>query len=433
MLTAPFLTKLDPRGAVKGSRDPLGVQPIWTRFGRHVVGNLTTVTTSVRDFTTLLLGYHFAELVAADAPGSELATFLKWEQLAAYARANVNKDFVFRGIERVQKALSDGSRVSISEDQASQILANQKIYGLWGLYTVAARSSGLLEGDPTRLTNAGRELVEGFYLPLLDEQGGARITKRVTEILRQRSTRIDVAGTDRRMLEAVARVLKRRLLAKERDVFRAHLLFGGPDDRTGGLQQLLASLLVDTTKDRGFAWSSNALAALERRSLASGDDDHSLAFRLGRIRACEAVIAPSTALFIHLLGMDGKAITDAADRLRNEWGARVAMLPISEIRELERELGGSDPVAGKRWVAIANAAAAGEYGNLVELLVEQNRVVMGARGSAAWVEVRDGRFHVRFHEERGNLPRGNDLADMWRHSYFLDALRAVAGQIEGTT
>lgn len=87
MLTVPFLTKLDPRGAVKGSRDPLGVQAIWTRFGRHVVGNLTTVSTSVRDFTTLLLGYHFAEVLASDSPGSELATFLKWEQLAAYARA----------------------------------------------------------------------------------------------------------------------------------------------------------------------------------------------------------------------------------------------------------------------------------------------------------------------------------------------------------
>jgi hypothetical protein len=163
MLTIPFLTKLDPRGAVKGSRDPLGVQPIWTRFGRHVVGNLTTVSTSVRDFTTLLLGYHFAEQLAAESPGSELSTFLKWEQLAAYARAAVNGDTAFRGTERVQKALSEGGRVSISDDQASQILADQKIYGLWGLYTVPGRSSGLLEGDPARLTPAARALVEGLY------------------------------------------------------------------------------------------------------------------------------------------------------------------------------------------------------------------------------------------------------------------------------
>src|SRR3989442_15950904 len=36
MLTTPFLTDLDSRAAVKGSRDPLGIQQIWTRLGRHV-------------------------------------------------------------------------------------------------------------------------------------------------------------------------------------------------------------------------------------------------------------------------------------------------------------------------------------------------------------------------------------------------------------
>src|SRR4051794_147638 len=104
-LLEPFLTDLDSRAQVKGSRDPLGAQPIWTRFGRHVVGNLTTVSNSARDFTTLLLGYYFAEQLAKQAePGSELSTFLKWEQLAAYARAYHNKDVAFRGTERVQTA-----------------------------------------------------------------------------------------------------------------------------------------------------------------------------------------------------------------------------------------------------------------------------------------------------------------------------------------
>ena len=46
MLTTPFLTDLDSRAAIKGSRDPIGVQPIWARLGREVVGNLTTVSTS---------------------------------------------------------------------------------------------------------------------------------------------------------------------------------------------------------------------------------------------------------------------------------------------------------------------------------------------------------------------------------------------------
>lgn len=429
MLTVPFLTKLDPRGAVKGSRYPLGVQAIWTRFGRHVVGNLTTVSTSVRDFTTLLLGYHFAEVLASDSPGSELATFLKWEQVAAYARARVNEDFGFRGTERVQKALSEGTKIAISDDQASQILANQKIYGLWGLYTVPGKSSGLLEGEPTRLTPTARDLVEGFYLPLLESSGGARVIKRITEVLRQRGTRIDVAGADQRWLEAVAAVLKPKLLAKERDVFRSHLLFGGPEDRTQGRQRLLAALLAETAVNEDFSWSPRVLSDLEARAAAAGDGGHSLAGRLRRIRACEAVIAPSAAVFIHLLGMDGKPVADGAGRLQKEWGGRVALIPVDEVKELETELGGGDAATGKRWVTIAEAMAAGDYRALLELLIEQNRVVMEARGSASWIEVRDARFHVRFHEERGDLPRREDLATMWRHSYFLDALRAAVAQI----
>lgn len=45
----PFVTDLESRAASKGSGDPLGAQAIWTLLGRHVVGVLTTNTTSVRD------------------------------------------------------------------------------------------------------------------------------------------------------------------------------------------------------------------------------------------------------------------------------------------------------------------------------------------------------------------------------------------------
>jgi hypothetical protein len=36
-------------------------------LGRHVVGNLTTVSTSVRDFTVVLLGFHLVERASAES------------------------------------------------------------------------------------------------------------------------------------------------------------------------------------------------------------------------------------------------------------------------------------------------------------------------------------------------------------------------------
>lgn len=213
MLTTPFLTDLDSRAAVKGSRDPLGIQQIWTRLGRHVVGNLTTVSNSLRDFTTLLLGYYFAARLADElGPGTELATFLKWEQLAAYARATANEDWAFRGTERVRKNLSESPPVTLSDDSAAQILGNQRIYDLWGLYSMPGRASGLIDGEQPRLTPPAVEFVESLYLPILEE-GAGKDARRIQDALRGRMARIDVKGSDAPMIKAVGTVLRQRLTA----------------------------------------------------------------------------------------------------------------------------------------------------------------------------------------------------------------------------
>ena len=84
-----FLTLEDPRAQIKGSRDPLGVQTLWSGFGRHVVFILTTVTNSLRSVTVLLLGRHLSSILAdREEIGEEgaLEVFLRWEQVAGYAR-----------------------------------------------------------------------------------------------------------------------------------------------------------------------------------------------------------------------------------------------------------------------------------------------------------------------------------------------------------
>ena len=75
----PFLTDIDSRAAIKGSRDPLGAQTIWTLLGRQVVGGLTTNTTSVRDFVVLLLGHWFIDkLDEAGSREEALPVFIRW-------------------------------------------------------------------------------------------------------------------------------------------------------------------------------------------------------------------------------------------------------------------------------------------------------------------------------------------------------------------
>ena len=106
-----FFTLEDPNARIQGSRDPLGVQPIWAAFGRQVVTNLSTVSTSVRGFTTLLLARFLTEKMMDKGMAGEedaLPIFLRMEQIAAYARhVGHGVDGDIRGIERVKRSVEE--------------------------------------------------------------------------------------------------------------------------------------------------------------------------------------------------------------------------------------------------------------------------------------------------------------------------------------
>jgi hypothetical protein len=442
MLTQPFLTELDSRAAVKGSRDPLGVQSIWSRFGRHVVGNLTTVSNSVRDFTVLLLGYYFAERVAEEGrTESDLATFLKWEQLAAYARAHVNKERAFRGTERVWTRIGEGERVRIGTDSGCQILGNQKIYGLWGLYSVPARASGLLEADPARLTAPARELVERVYLPIFAE-AGLRDARAIVERLLPDEYTLDLRerSKDVPVLEAVAKVLK-RTRAREREVYREHLLYGGPEDGsstrgTRGAQRAFAEVLAQTLDDPEWDLSPASIGELASRARGLGSAGEALAYQLERIRTCELLIAPAVAFFERVLGCDRQTPKEIADGVREQWGRaprETIDLGATEALEADLRTWVDDAESSARWLRLARAFHAAQYEDALSLVLEQNAAVMKARSAAApWAVVRDGMLQVRFRDaELSDLPEATELPEYWRHAYFIASLRDVALSLRG--
>jgi len=429
----PFLTALDSRAAVKGSRDPLGIQAIWTRFGRHVVGNLTTVSTSVRDFTVLLLGYHFAERVAASGEtGTELATFLKWEQLAAYARGHVNEEYGFRGTQRVMRRLAEGNRMTISPDREHQILANQKIYGLWGLYTVPARSSGLVEPDSHRLTPVAHEFVQANYLSQLAKRGLGN-GEQIVRMLGREQYHLHVDKRDADLLKAAASMLRSGLSEVEREFYREHLLLGGPEDRTRGLQRSFVDLIQPTLTEEDFAFDPVAVHALARESRRDGGEDDELAHRLDRIAVCETLVAPSSALFSFLLSYHGADIGEIARDIRLAWGERLPHIDPEPIADLRAEIASAyDAEVAERWLQIGAGLHQGEYERAVELLLLQNGQVMAWRGgSAPWAELRKGKLHVRFRDESGFLPKRDELPRLWRFSYFLDSVHSMARTLSG--
>lgn len=436
LLATPFLTENDPRLPYVGSRDPLGVLAIWTRVGRTCIGNLTTNSNSVRNFKVLLLGCHFARLVA-DERGreEELPTFLRWEQLAAYARAQVLKETGFRGVERVRVRLTNGEALRLGLSESEQILSDQKVYGLWGTHTVPAEASGLLEREPLRLTAAAHDVLEHVYLPALS-RAGADGVRTILEYVSKEGAALRLGRpTEVRLLKAIAGVLE-RLDPREVELFQRHLLHGGPNDAdpihgTNGRQKLLAELLeASVPEDDEWRPSPGAVSALARQAARRGATGLDLAEHLERVRACEAVLAPAVALFVYLLQSSGQSLDTLAERLDQHWGKTLtSTLPLARLIELAPLIkeGTSTAEAARSWHGLAQALHAADHRRALELLLELHAAVMKAREAAPWCVLEGSKLRVDQSDDlEGELPTREELPELWRHGYFLSSLRRIA-------
>lgn len=420
-----FLTLEDPRAQIKGSRDPLGAQALWAAFGRHVVRNLTTVTTSVRNFTVLLLGRYLAQqLVESERAGEEeaLDIFLRWEQVAGYVRQDAFAvGGEIRGIERVQRNLAEhGRNVPIGLEPGELILSDQRTYGLWGLYTVAARVSGLLPDGPLGVTPACREALDEIYLPRLG-RGLAPLLKLVRAGGKLR------LGKGEPLYDGVAAMLVPELKPREVEFYGSWLRDGtGVQGAPPGRQQTLARLLA-TTLDLAEPIGRASVLALAKAARA---EDEALAVWLERIAALEAILAPAEALFDHVIARSGQRLEDLGRKIGSHWGKIVPNLDEASFADLTPELA---KVAGPDLFPLIErehaALAGGDYAAAIRHLLDWNALVMRVRGGGPWAVLEHGKIDVRYLGPEWLLPEREELPALWRNTYFLESLRQITAQL----
>ncbi|GAA4562756.1 hypothetical protein GCM10023176_05160 [Micromonospora coerulea] len=417
---ALFLTDLDPRARVKGSRDGLGAQAVWSATGRPLIGNLTTVTDSLAGFTTLLVGLRLAELASSDELDNTPNAFLVWEQMAAYVRHVVHSHRGFFGLQRIAaraaKAGSNGGKVHLSAQPEHQILSNQRTDGLLGNYTSPARTSGLVApGSPARLTPEAAAFVDAVYLPRLESGWGQDARHLVRELRRDRMV-FDLGANEKR--ESLASIFSPVMSQQEVDFYRYHLVEGGPGDPTEGRQARLATLLEARPPES--VWPSRPyLMAVADDAESRGWTD--IADLVRRVIACESVLAPASLLFSYLLGRNGADIDKVVADLRSSWGDRLDSIDPLAVSALP----------GHDWPRIAEALAGGDYPQLIRTLAERNATVMRERGGAlAWLEVTDNhQLRVRFRDEPAGLPAGDEIPELWWYPYFIPSLVSMLAAI----
>lgn len=419
-----FLTLEDPRAKIQGSRDPLGVQPVWSGFGRHLVTNLTTVSNSVRGFTVLLLGRYFGERLVAEGLAEEhdaLPIFLRTEQLCAYARLVINEADDTRGIERVRKFLNEGCSIRIEDGPDGWILGDQKTYGLWGLFSVPARVSGLVVDGPVGLSDAAREFVKNQYMPHLKP-----VLDRLIRLVRSGGT-VD-ASKRNPVMAALAKAMPLVLAPNEVLFYGKHLRDAAQatgQDRTHR-QQTLASLLASQTDLLEWVGRKDIIALAE----ASESIDEILSQNLRRVARLEALLAPADLVFDLLLTRHGQTPSTVASTLRDRWGSQVPHLdtPFDDLLAETAELTTGE--LAQHALVVDSAFHTGDYESAIVTLLDWNREVMARRNAAPWVQLAHGMLDVRYRGTESELPTGDELVWAWRNSYFLNSLKDVARQIE---
>jgi len=418
-----FLTLEDPNARIKGSRDPLGMVAVWSSFGRRAVGNLTTASTSVRGFTTLLLARYFAQQLVDEGRVSAedaLNVFLRMEQMCGYVRYAAHRaGGEVRGIERVRANAKD-KKVLIHHSEGA-ILSDQKTYGLWGLYSVPSRTSGLIPEGPLGVTARAQRVIEDVYLPLLAPA-------------RTRLERLLCRGGDFRLTKAekifasLAKVLQPKFRAGERALYGNALRDGDEVEHLPtGRQRHLRELLETSDRLDDDIGREDVLELANRAAAV----DEGLSSALADIATLESFLAPSAALFEHLLACGGKRPKTIATSLTERWDAQVPGLDPRAFGALSDRIA---KVVGievtQQMVRCQSSLSQGQYQEAIAALLHWNALIMGDRKAGPWVRVSEqGKIDVLYRLVEQELPAEDELPTLWRNSYFLPSLQTVTTQL----
>jgi hypothetical protein len=402
-----FLSLLDDRAKPKGSRDPLGFELVWTHYGRQVIGNLTTITSSLNNFAVALLGFRWANEIHRHLPQAEKQarireTFLRYEQLAGYLRYQAKNEDIM-GITRVSTRIGNPKfSISLGLNADQQILSDQASYGLWGLYSAAMKESGLIYGDerdPTELGNSiaqriERKLDKSALIALLNS------SKYVSRDI--------LASQGKPFFAAIKNRPAQNLLLKA--------VMNGTDK--SGLQQELWSVT------RSIAETENLGPDVPTfiKQVKKETNNNQLIQQLQNIESVERILVAANNLFHYCRLKDGEQLNNILTVLKN----RYTYIHLSKNLDL------SDIPRADHLIKLRGAMLSNRPREAIRELFNLNKIVMGQRGGAPWIELEANNIlRVRVQSETAELTDQKGLESRWDYNYFLESYVEIAARALG--
>jgi len=425
-----FLTALAPDARIKGSRDPLGLLPVWSRIGRKLIRNVTTVSGDLRGWTTLLLCVGMVRRLKDEGklPADEQdEVFFRAEQFIAYSRLHAGHTEEIRGITRARShyddALGSGRGLRLGTSTERRILGSQRSAGVWGQISASAEASGLVDRRRMVLVRAAADTWAKLWWPSLEDHW-----KTIQAVLLDKKAFRPFSNTgDDQAAKAIAGLLTPTLSAQEHSLVQDHILHG--DRPASDDQALLVDAWVSFGPDKPLDLAQTQLLVDLARTRGAGG----VADKLQDIIHAEHLLGPTELLFRWLLTQDRQSVEDVVAQLHR------SLEPLGFAEKALDELIGPPAEASYQGIEmprlladIRTALVVGDWARAVPTLVELNARIMKCRGGAPWVYLRDGKLDVRLGEDTAALPHAGAVKDRLVHSYYLDPMRRlILAWVEG--
>jgi hypothetical protein len=403
-----FLSLLDERAKPKGSRDPLGFELVWSHFGRKVIGNLTTITSSMDNFAVALLGFYWAnQLVPMDKEESERhkpvrEAFLRYEQLTGYVRYFGGATDIM-GITRVKKRIQDDSlKITLGQSSEQQILSDQASYGLWGLYSSAARDTGLVEGNNRIVTSLGQTIAH----VILQQLGG--VAGELFSLLTY------TKPLDRGQLERVAKTFMGAIHHEDVQKPLLEALMSGSDPE--GVQNELWQITRETFSQK--VERPENIEEFIKLVLAERPSERLVQY-MHDIIDTERLLVAVNNIFHYCRRKDGENLSEVLKTLdgRYDYSQLPETLPEDNFPRREQLL------------SILAAFRGNEMPRAITEVLHLNKEVMQHRSGAPWVEVEPGNtLRVKVKSEKAELKSQQDIEQRWDYDYFLGSFLNIAKQ-----
>lgn len=415
-----YLTKLDDElTSSGGARDPLGLQSVWSYFGRRLVPSLTTVSTRSRHFSRLLLALYCRDYWLDVRPDTELRRaepLLIFEELHAYSLRDQHETIGDTpGKLRVEANWRDlGKDPWIGHWPEQQLLRNQAGVGISGRYFTPLVRMGIVDKDGRLSADVDVGLLFGSEVE--------KLRKAVAKML----DAIESKGEPQAFssFSKAARQLLTQLLPRDRHATNDEVEFwkeriGITGDRhhlvrraAQHIRQIsvdspVPKMAVDLLLDDG-----EELTSTERQIVED-------------ISTCEAFIAPLQKLFDEL---------HRASTLPHFQGSTQTQRWLEQIKKARPAFAALD-IEGtdlqRRFRTLTEIDVEGNVEDFATTLLRHHEEMVKARGGTPWIALEGARVHALNAGYEPGSWSDEERMDAWVHSYYLWSLASVLRDLEG--